>query len=255
MIRVSDLGNEQHKIVLLPAKKMNTAEKPGSCFILLPYFCQTYAPGQLAPRRYCCPMMQKIWLKIRRIGFELYCFFTAPLVVKNCLGLFSFLTGLFLLTFWWLKCYTNHGESLQVPNFVGMGYREATQKARARDFEVIVNDSMYVPGKPPGEVVAQNPEPESRVKEGRTLYFTVTKNNPDIIKLPELAGSDDYDLYSRKISRLGLKPRILSRVADPILEPNTIVRCCTGAIPSPRKSAGATNWKWAPPSILWSANK
>ncbi|MCC6461118.1 MAG: PASTA domain-containing protein [Saprospiraceae bacterium] len=168
-------------------------------------------------------MMQKIWLKIRRIGFELYCFFTAPLVVKNCLGLFSFLTGLFLLTFWWLKCYTNHGESLQVPNFVGMGYREATQKARARDFEVIVNDSIYVPGKPPGEVVAQNPEPESRVKEGRTLYFTVTKNNPDIIKLPELAGSDDYDLYSRKISRLGLKPRILSRVADPILEPNTIV--------------------------------
>lgn len=168
-------------------------------------------------------MMQKIWLTIRRIGFELYCFFTAPVVVKNCLGMMAFFFVLFLLTFGWLKCYTNHGESLQVPNYKGMGYLEAAQKARSRDFEVLVNDSLYVPGKPPGVVIAQNPEPESQVKEGRTIYFTVTKNNPDIIKMPELAGSDDYDLYSRKCGRLGLKPRIAARVANPKLEPNTIV--------------------------------
>ncbi len=167
--------------------------------------------------------MQRIWLFIRRVGFELYCFFTAPLVVKNCLGMIGFLTGLFLLTFWWLKCYTNHGESLQVPSYVGLSYREAAKKARSRDFDVFVNDSLYIPGKPPGEVVAQNPKPQSRVKVGRTIYFTVTKNNPDIIKMPELAGSDDYDLYSRKCSRLGLKPRILTRLADPKLSPNTIV--------------------------------
>ncbi len=168
-------------------------------------------------------MMQNIWLKIRRLGIELYCFFTAPFVVKNCLGLLSVCGGLFLLTFWWLKCYTNHGESLQVPSYVGMNLREATKKAHSRDFGVLVNDSLYIPGKPPGEVVNQNPAPQSRVKEGRTIYFTVTKNNPDIIKLPELVGSDDYDLYSRKCSRLGLKPRIAARVADPKLAPNTIV--------------------------------
>ncbi|MBL7774837.1 MAG: PASTA domain-containing protein [Saprospiraceae bacterium] len=168
-------------------------------------------------------MMQKIWLKIRRLGFELYSFFTTPLFVRNCLGLMAFFTGLFLLTFWWLKCYTNHGESLQVPNYVGMGLREAGLKARSRDFTVVVNDSVYVPGRPPGEVLAQNPKPQSRVKEGRTIYFTVTKNNPDILKMPQLVGSDDYDLYSRKCSRLGLKPRILARVANPKLAPNTIV--------------------------------
>lgn len=167
-------------------------------------------------------MMQKIWLKIRRIGFELYCFLTAPLVVKNCLGMLGFFSGLFLLTFWWLKCYTNHGESLQVPSYIGMSFQEAARKAGSRNFEVLVNDSLYVPGKPPGEVIAQNPEPESRVKEGRTIYFTITKNNPDIIKLPELVGNYDYDIYSRKCSRLGLKPRIIARVADPKQDPNTI---------------------------------
>ena len=76
-------------------------------------------------------MMQNIWLKIRRLGIELYCFLTAPFIVRNCLGLLVFFGGLFLLTFWWLKCYTNHGESLQVPSYVGMRLREAALKARA----------------------------------------------------------------------------------------------------------------------------
>lgn len=165
-----------------------------------------------------------MWQKIRRLGLELYCFLTAPLVVKNCLGMISLMAGLLVLTFWWLKCYTNHGESLEVPSYVGMSFRDAAKKARARDFNVEASDSLYVPGKAPGEVVAQNPKPRSRVKEGRTIYFTVAKSNPDIVRLPDLVGgSDDYELYSRKCSRLGLKPRIAARVADPKLEPNTIV--------------------------------
>lgn len=168
-------------------------------------------------------MLNKIWLAIRQAGFEVYSFLTAPFVVRNCLGLIGFFSGLFLLTFWWLKCYTNHGESQEVPNFVGMGYRAASAMAMSSDFDVVVNDSIYVPGKPPGQVLAQNPTPGSRVKEGRTLYFTVAKNNPDIIKMPDLVGSDDYDLYSRKCIRLGLKPQVLARIADPKLSPNTIV--------------------------------
>ena len=165
---------------------------------------------------------QRVWQRIRRFGFELYAFFTAPFVAKNLLGMIGLVTGLFMLTFWWLKCYTNHGESLQVPSYVGMSYREAARKAAARDFSVAVGDSLYVPGKPPGEVLSQNPRAESRVKEGRTIYFTVAKNNPDLIKLPDLSSGDDYELYSRKLTRLGLKPRILARVADPKLDPNTI---------------------------------
>lgn len=164
-----------------------------------------------------------MWQRIRRFGVELYAFFTTPFVLKNCLGMGGMLLTLFLLTFWWLKCYTKHGESVQVPSYVGMSFREAARKARSRDFGVAISDSLYVPGKPPGEIVAQDPKPESRVKEGRTIYFTVTKNNPDIIKLPDLAGSDDYDLYSRKLSRLGLKPRIVARLPDPKLGPNVIV--------------------------------
>lgn len=169
-------------------------------------------------------ILEKIGQKARRFGVEAYAFVTAPFVVRSCLSMVALMSGFLLLTFWWLKCYTHHGESVQVPDYVGMSFREAAKKARARDFAVSISDSLYVPGKAPGEITAQNPVADSRVKEGRTIYFTVTKNNPDIIQLPNLAGSDDYDLYSRKLSRLGLKPRIVARIADPRLpEPNTIV--------------------------------
>lgn len=164
-----------------------------------------------------------MWQKIRRFGVELYAFLTAPFVVRNCLSMIGVMFGLLLLTLWWLKCYTHHGKSMQVPDYTGMSYREAARKARSRDLSVAVSDSIYVPGKPPGEVLAQNPGAGSRVKTGRTIYFTVTKNNPDLVTLPDLSGGDDYDLYSRKISRLGLKPRIVARLADPKLSPNTIV--------------------------------
>ena len=165
-----------------------------------------------------------MWEKIRRLGIEIYCFFTTPFVLKNCLGILGLGAGLFVMTFWWMKCYTNHGESIQVPNFIGMNIREAGQKALARDFRVEISDSIYKTGRPPGQIIMQDPSPESRVKEGRTLYFTITKSNPDIVKLPAIGGNnDDYLLYSRQCTRLGLNPRIIGRLADPKLESNTIV--------------------------------
>ena len=48
------------------------------------------------------------------------------------------MAGLLLLTFWWLKCYTNHGESVQVPSYVGMGFRQAKRNAQSRNFAGLV---------------------------------------------------------------------------------------------------------------------
>lgn len=167
--------------------------------------------------------MQKVWLLLRCAGLEVYKLLTTPYVIKSCLSLVSVVFSFVLLTLWWLKCYTHHGESVHVPNFIGMGFREASQKALARGFGVVINDSLYVPGKPPGIVLLQNPKPQSRVKEGRTIYLTIAKRNPDVVRLPALVGNDDYDLYSRKCLRLGLKPRVIARIVAPKLAPNTIV--------------------------------
>ncbi|MDX2135925.1 MAG: PASTA domain-containing protein [Saprospiraceae bacterium] len=173
-----------------------------------------------------------IWSRIRQAvrhtAIEAYCFITAPFVVRNCLAMFGLLSVIFLTTFWWLTCYTNHGESMEVPEYIGQNIRIAIPQAKSRNLRIVVSDSLYVPGKMPGEILDQNPKPKSRVKKGRTLYLTVAKSNPDVVALPDLAGGDDYDLYSRKLSRLGIKTRISARVADPRLEPNTIVAVLLG---------------------------
>lgn len=138
------------------------------------------------------------------------------------MGVIGLFAGLFFLTLWLLKCYTHHGDSQQAPDFVGMNIREAAVRAKTRGLRLLANDSIYVAGKAPGEILAQTPKANSRVKSGRTIYVTVTKNNPDIIRMPNLDG-DDYDLYSKKLRLLGLKPRIYARVPDPKVEPNSII--------------------------------
>lgn len=130
---------------------------------------------------------------------------------------------LLLLTLWWLKCYTNHGESTEVPNFVGMSYKEALRIAKSKDFKVAVADSVFMEGKLPGEILTQSPKPKSQVKEGRTIYFTIVKNNADLVTLPGLVGNEDFEIYSRQCERLKVKTRISARVRVPKLEPNTIV--------------------------------
>ncbi len=122
-----------------------------------------------------------------------------------------------------MKCYTNHGESIEVPELAGVSYYEAKKKARRHDLSVDIADSIYQVDKPAGLVVSQEPKAGSRVKENRTIYLTVTKNNPDLLKLPSLRGNDDYERYSKTLLKMGLKPRIVSTVTDEKLEPNTII--------------------------------
>jgi beta-lactam-binding protein with PASTA domain len=167
--------------------------------------------------------MNQIWHKIRRFGLEIYCFLTAPFVLKNCLGMVTFMAALLFLSTWWMKCYTHHGESIEVPDFANMNMREATRLAHSRNFEIAITDSIYVEGKAPGTILSQNPKPKSFVKEGRRIYFTIVKNTADLVTLPSLVGNDDYDLYNRQCARLNVRTRILSRVPDARLEPNTIV--------------------------------
>ena len=167
--------------------------------------------------------MSKIWQKIRRIGLEIYCFLTAPLVVKNCLGMITFTGLLFMMTIWWLKCYTNLGQNVEVPNFVGMNYKEAVRSARSHNFDIAITDSIYMEGKAPGQVLSQNPVAKSYVKEGRTIYTTIVKNNADMVTLPNLASNDDYDMYSRQCNRMNIKTRISARVPSGRLQPNVIL--------------------------------
>lgn len=93
---------------------------------------------------------------------------------------------LLLVTQLCLRFYTNHGQKLQLPKFVGMDLEDAVDKAESGDFEIIVSDSIFVVGKKGGLITDQNPKPLSFVKEGRKIYVTITKFGIETIKVSEL---------------------------------------------------------------------
>ncbi|MEO5583622.1 MAG: PASTA domain-containing protein [Saprospiraceae bacterium] len=110
---------------------------------------------------------------------------------------------LLLITSWWLKCYTRHGQSIELPDFTGKTMAEAEQMARSHDFELIKQDSTFFVDKPGSIVLRQAPKPGSLVKEDRKVYLVVTKHNADLVSvsmLPRLYGQS-FDVKKSELQK------------------------------------------------------
>ncbi len=162
--------------------------------------------------------------KIKSILKEVWLFVSGGFFLANFAKMLGLLILLFLMTNWWLRCYTNHGESVQVDDFTGMHLSDAERKGKNKGFRFEVIDSAWMEGKPSGLIVNQHPEPLSRVKEGRKIYVTVT-GNPKMILLPLLSESSyDFEQYSRRLEiRHGIKSKIRERVYDRRQAENSIL--------------------------------
>lgn len=168
--------------------------------------------------------IKKASKKLKYFGKETFYFLTSPVFIKNFLGIITLLAVLLFISFWWMHCYTKHGSSLQVHDYTGMTLEEARKKAKEKSFDIVVNDSIYLPEKAPNTVLNQNPKPLSRVKENRKIYLSITKSNPDMVTLPDLlSGNDDYRNYKRKLERLRVRTDIVDRKFSSKLEANTIL--------------------------------
>ncbi|MBK9736701.1 MAG: PASTA domain-containing protein [Saprospiraceae bacterium] len=106
--------------------------------------------------------------------------------LKQLLFIGGLFLGIILLIQLWLRFYTNHGQQLELPKFIGMDITEAKEKADDLSFEIIVNDSIFVVGKKGGLITDQSPKPSSLVKENRKIYVTVTKFGSEMVKVSDL---------------------------------------------------------------------
>jgi beta-lactam-binding protein with PASTA domain len=167
---------------------------------------------------------EKVKAKLKIMAQETWWFVSSGIFMKNCLGVIAFVLAFVWMTSFWLKCYTDHGESLEVPNFVGMTLTEAESKAKNRNFNLVVSDSVYRSDKPAFTILEQNPKPQNRVKEDRSIYLTIVKAVAENVLLPDIAGgNDDFEQYAKKLGLQQIKAEIISRQYDGILEPNTII--------------------------------
>jgi len=102
------------------------------------------------------------------------------------IGLAGFLIILGVFYFY-LPLVTNHGESITVPDIVGLEYDDLEEFLTDRDLRFEINaDSGYSSEYPPLAVLKQYPESGQKVKENRKIFITLNAINPPEVRMPNL---------------------------------------------------------------------
>lgn len=142
----------------------------------------------------------------------------------------------------WLKVYTNHGQKLELRNYIDKPYKAAAKDAKKRSFELIVKDSVHKVGIPGGMIISQNPPGGAHVKENRKIYVDVTKYNADEIPLSSISILYGQEFQSKKmeLNNLDIKTEITgykhdSGSPDHILEVRYEGRLIEGASAKKKK--------------------
>jgi len=114
----------------------------------------------------------------------------------------------------YLPFTTNHGESITVPNMVGMKYAEVENFLSSRTLRYEVStDSGYSADLPPLSVIKQYPLPNSQVKENRKIYLYLNSNTPPKVKIPKLVGTSAKNAQML-LQSIGLKLGDIKYVPD-----------------------------------------
>ena len=152
---------------------------------------------------------------IKALPGKLKLFFTTPFVLKNLgLMLVAILT-FFLVITKGLDIYTQHGKSLYLDNLQRMPLDQAKKIARKGDYKVVVFDSIWKIDLKPGVVIAQNPSPGASIKEGRTVYLTISSATPPKVEIPPFKDAAYmYESYKRMLEVRGIQSSIKEEIID-----------------------------------------
>ena len=85
-----------------------------------------------------------------------------------------------------LRIYTQHGESITIPDLHKKTSAEAFKIIKELDLRLQIRDSVYSRETPPGTVFDQFPKAGMKVKENRTVFITLCALNQEMIPMPQL---------------------------------------------------------------------
>lgn len=88
--------------------------------------------------------------------------------------------------YFYLPGATNHGETITVPNVVGMHLTDLEEFLGKRNLRYAVNDSTYEEEYAPLTVLRQFPIMGSKIKENRMIYISVNRITPPSVPMPNL---------------------------------------------------------------------
>lgn len=105
----------------------------------------------------------------------------------NLLVVLGLAIGLYILFFISLGFITRHGKEVKIPNVTKKNIKLAQETLEDMGFDVVI-DSAYEPKQKAFIVLSQIPDIGAVVKNGRTIFLTVNKNEPPMTPMPNLVG-------------------------------------------------------------------
>jgi len=93
---------------------------------------------------------------------------------------------LILFNMVFLRIYTNHGESVEIPDLKGKTTNEVANILNRKNLRFEIRDSVYSLETSPGTVLDQFPKPGMKVKEKRVISLTLSALSQKLIPVPQL---------------------------------------------------------------------
>ncbi len=133
--------------------------------------------------------------------------------------------GVAILLMQYLAVFTRHGEEIEVPDLTDLHADQIEAILSEKNLRFQIVDSTYMAGKQPNLVYEQDPRKGSKVKEGRTIYLSVTSSNTPKVKLPELI---DLSLRKATIDLKNLGLNLGSIIMRPDIANNVVLEMQMG---------------------------
>lgn len=119
-----------------------------------------------------------------------------------------------------LKIGTRHGNTIAVPNYLGMSVDDVRAHAKREGLEIIVRDSVFDSDVAGGVVVDQLPKLSTKrtvtVKPGRKIYVTINAYNRRMVDVPYVAKQtlrqalNQLERAGLSVERLNYEPNLTS---------------------------------------------
>jgi beta-lactam-binding protein with PASTA domain len=119
------------------------------------------------------------------------------------------LVMMLIFFYYFLPSYTNHGETITVPDLGGLAYEELENYLSQRELRFEVEeDSGYSAELPPLTVLKQYPTAGSKVKANRKLFINLNKTTPRKVIMPNLIDGSP-DLAQNAVLEQKLKGKVI----------------------------------------------
>jgi beta-lactam-binding protein with PASTA domain len=113
-------------------------------------------------------------------------FFKSKTFKLNALFAIGITIFLIVLNMFFLRIYTNHGNSVEIPDLRGKTSKQVSKLLDDLDLRYQIRDSVYSRETAPGTVLDQYPKPGMKVKENRTIFITLCAVSQVVILMPQL---------------------------------------------------------------------